>query len=102
MKTLEVGIDSFLGSLQTPVCKILNIYNVFCQKIWMRIYLFHCVSTGETTQITEAYLEKYLERHKNNISKNISRHKYNNIIPKGFFSSWTKINYEKVLSFENV
>ena len=38
----------------------------------MRIYLFHCVSTGETTQITKTYLEKYLERHKNNIRK-ISR-----------------------------
>ena len=85
MKTLEVGIDSFLGSLQTPVCKILNIYNVFCQKIWMRNYLFHCVSTGETTQITETYLEKYLERHKNNIRK-ISRD-INTIIsfPKDFF-----------------
>ena len=85
LKTLEVGIDSFLGSLQTPVCKILNIYNVFCQKIWMRIYLFHCVSTGETTQITKTYLEKYLERHKNNIRK-ISRD-ISTIIsfPKDFF-----------------
>ena len=51
----------------------------------MRIYLFHCVSTGETTQITETYLEKYLERHKNNIRK-ISRD-ISTIIsfPKDFF-----------------